>query len=63
MSESLQLLCYLIAICSALYCTCAAGIKERNHAGWFLLGAVAPVLAAIAITMLPRLDYNGRPMR
>lgn len=63
MSEHAQMLCYLIAICSALYCTCAAGIKERNHAGWLLLGAVAPVLAAVAITWLPRLDYRGRPVR
>ena len=51
------------AIAGALFCVCVAGIKNRDLASWFLLGAAVPLVSAVAICVLPRLDFDGMPMR
>jgi hypothetical protein len=46
----------LASIVGALFCVTVAGIKNRDLASWFLLGAVLPVPAAIAVCLLAPLD-------
>jgi hypothetical protein len=47
------------SIVGALFCVSVAGIKNRDLAAWFLLGAAVPVLAAIAICVVAPLDHDG----
>jgi hypothetical protein len=42
----------IASIVGALFCVTVAGIKNRDLASWFLLGAVLPVPAAIAVCLL-----------
>jgi len=50
------------AIAGALFCVTIAGIKNRDLGTWFLLGAAVPVVSAVAICLLPRLDVDGQPL-
>jgi hypothetical protein len=50
-------------IISAMICTTVAGIKNRNWIGWYLAGAVVPILSVICICLLPRVDHFGRHVR
>lgn len=63
MAIDLAMFAGLMAIVGAVFCYSMAGFKQRDLASWFLLGALAPLPAAIAICLLPRLDDFGRPVR
>lgn len=52
-----------LAISGALFCVTVAGIENRDLAAWFLLGGAVPVVSALVICVLPRLDDDGRPVR
>ena len=51
------------AILSAMCCTTVAGIKNRNWVGWYLAGALMPIVSVICICLLPRIDHFGRHVR
>lgn len=51
------------AIVGALFCVTIAGIKNRDLASWFLFGLAVPVVAVVAVCVLPPLDDDGRPLR
>lgn len=51
------------AILSAMFCTTVAGIKNRNWIGWYLAGALLPIVSVICICLLPRIDHFGRHVR
>ena len=52
-----------LAIVGGLFCVTIAGIKNRDLATWFLLGAAVPIVSAVIVCLAPPLDSDGRPVR
>ena len=47
------------SIVGGLFSVTIAGVKNRDLAAWFLFGLIVPVVAAVAVCVVPRLD-DGR---
>lgn len=50
------------ATVGAVFCVCLAAIKNRDMATWLVLGLTVPLIAAVAICVVPRLGVDGRRM-